>query len=191
MPRDVDQRRFADHRGGGDDFGREQERQGGGAAGEARSDQPHNSASRDRQRDRDPDLGGDDPVGHLAHLGGDRALVARRDVARDHRSQHRLEAGLELGRQRGHLLRDIINADEGRAEEQPEDREIDPARGPFDRVGGGQRAVAPRRPPGGGKVRPPPARQAVAAHQRDDCGDQRRDHRDHIGNDQAVAQRVE
>ena len=56
-------------------------------------------------------LGGDDPEADLAHLLGDRRLVAFGELLGDDRREDRIEAGLQLLRQRGDLLGDIIDAD--------------------------------------------------------------------------------
>ena len=79
------------------------------------------------------------------------STVAGRDPAYDRRAEHRLEAGLQLGRQGRDLLRDIIDADEARRHERAEHGEVDAARGPFDGVGRGQRDVAPAVPQAGAR----------------------------------------
>ena len=71
-------------------------------------------------------------------------LVALGELLGDDRGEDRIEAGLQLLRQRGDLLRDIIDPDPIRRDEQAEDGDVEPARAPFDRVGGGERHVAPR-----------------------------------------------
>ena len=103
----------------------------------------HHRPPGNAERQCDPELRGDDPVSDLADLLGDRRLgrpaASLRTIAGP---EHRLEAGLELGRQRRDLLRDIIDADEARGHERAEHGEVDAARRPFDRVGGGERSVA-------------------------------------------------
>src|SRR3546814_14596631 len=49
----------------------------------------------------------------------------------DLRAQDRVEAGLQFLGQGGDLLRHIIDADHSRADEQAEDRHVQPARPPF------------------------------------------------------------
>ena len=103
--------------------------------------------------------------------------------------EDRIEAGLQLLRQRGDLLRDIIDADPVRRDEQAEDGDVEPARAPFDRVGGGERHVAPRHRHQRRRMGPPAARHAVAAEQPPERGGEPGDDRDDIGDDQAVARR--
>ena len=77
LARDVDQRSLADYGGRRDHFGRQQEGEHSGAAGEAGADQPHHRLARDAERKGDAELRGDDPVGHLPHLLGDRGTCRR------------------------------------------------------------------------------------------------------------------
>ena len=77
---------------------------------------------------------------------GDGGVVLLLQLAGDHRPEDRLEAGLELLRQAGDLLGDVVDADRGRRGEQAEDEDVEPPGAPFDRVGGGERQAAHRQP---------------------------------------------
>ena len=99
--------------------------------------------------------------------------VAVGQLLRDHRGEDRIEAGLQLLRQRHDLLGDIVDPDHRRAEEQAEHGDIDPARSPLDRVRGRQRHVAPRHPPQGRGVGAPIVGHAIAFQKRDGRGDHR------------------
>src|SRR5690606_7153248 len=137
--RDIDQRRFGDDRGRSHDFGEQQEGERAGAADEGRADEAHDRLTRDAERETDAGLRRGDPEADLADLLGDRAVVLLLELTGEHRSEDRLEAGLELLRQAGDLLGDVIDADGRGHGEQAEDEDVEAPGAPFDRVGGGKR----------------------------------------------------
>ena len=115
VARDIDQRRLADRRGRRHDFGARAGRRAPRCRRRTRRrPAPSPPSPGMPSASATAGLRGDDPEADLADLLRDRVLVADRDVARDHRAEDRVEAGLQLRRQRGDLLRDIINADDGR-----------------------------------------------------------------------------
>ncbi len=122
----VDQCRFCNHGGGGYHFGRQQEGERPGTRHEfaALAEQAHQRLARDTQRQRDPGLRGNDPEPHLAHLPGNGGVVLLLQPGGDHRAKHRLEAGLELLRQAGDLLRHVIDAHRAGPGEQAEDEHV-------------------------------------------------------------------
>ena len=172
----VDQRRLADRSGRCDHFGGEQEAERGGAGDEAGADQAHHRLRREcRAPARRRVCARDHPEADLPHLLGDRGLVALGEVAGDDRAKDRVEAGLQLGRQRRDLLRDIIDADDRPA------RRTGRAR----RCRCGAIPIRPRRRRRAARCAAPcataspdpgcqPRGNAVALQERDDRGDQRR-----------------
>ncbi len=93
-------------------------------------------------------------------------------------------------RQGRDLLRDIIDADRGGADEEAQYRQIQSARSPFNPVRRRQRQVAPGKPPKTAKVGTPAIGDAImAGHGNDGC-DKRGEHRQHVGENEAVAGRI-
>ena len=175
--RDVDQRRFADRRGRGDTSAASRKAERRGAADERRT-RPAPSPLRPGSPSASAIAGlrGDDPEADLPHLLGDRRHGRRRRCcATITGPEDRLEAGLQLGRQRGDLLRDIIDADEvaGRrtAPSMAMSTRRDPIR-PRRRRRAARCARAVRH--SAAEVGPPAVRQAVASEERDQRRDQRR-----------------
>ncbi len=99
----------------------------------------------------------------------------------------RVEAVLELGRQRRDVLRDEIDADDLRAGEAPEDEEVEPPRPPVGEIGPGQRRIVAGQPPQPRRRRSPAGGQAEAARARQQRRDDRGDHRRGIGDEQPLA----
>src|SRR3546814_10113690 len=85
----------------------------------------HDGFARNAERERDARLGRDDPETDLADLFRHGAKPLFGEVARDHRAEDRLEAGFQLLRQGGDLLRHIIDAVDRRRGELAEDVEIE------------------------------------------------------------------
>src|SRR3546814_6123146 len=94
----------------------------------------HDGFARNAERERDARLGRDDPETDLADLCRHGAKPLFGEVARDHRAEDRLEAGFQLLRQGGDLLRHIIDAVDRRRGELAEDEEVEAARTPLDRI---------------------------------------------------------
>ena len=152
-----------------------------------RADQSHQRLTRNAERERDSRLRCDDPETDLADLRGDRGKIAGFKLACDHRAENRVEAGLELLRQARDLLRDIINADRRGRDKQPENREIEPARSPFNGIGRSERQVAQRQLVEIGSARAPALRQAIAFEKGNHRRKQRGAHRQRISDQQPVA----
>jgi hypothetical protein len=94
VARHVDESGLADRRHRSHDFCGKKESQGGGTGNECRSDETHYGFARNCESERDTELRTDHPEPDLPHLLGDRFLVAFLQVARDDRSEDRVEAGL-------------------------------------------------------------------------------------------------
>src|SRR3546814_12454268 len=133
----MDQRGLSDPGGRGDHVGGEQKGKRAGAADEFRPDEAHHRLAWDAERKRDARLGGDDPESDLAHLlrYGDEALFG--NIAGDDRTEERLEAGLQILRQRGDTLRPVINAVDRRRRARAEGEAVKPERPQLERVGDG------------------------------------------------------
>ena len=166
VPRDIDQRRLGDRRRRRDHLGGEQEGERRGAADELRR-RPGPSPPRPecRARARSPAWAAMIQKPTWRTCLATAALSPSASFWVMTGREDRIEAGLQLLRHRGDLLRDIIDADILRRDEQAEDGDVEPARAPFDRVGGGERDVAPRDRHQRRRVGPPAARHAVAAEQ--------------------------
>ena len=142
--------------------------------------------ARSPQREHDAQLRSADPEADLADMGRDLGQVAGGQIGGQHRGENRVEARFQPLRQRGDLLRDIIDADDFRAGKAAEDEDIEPPRPPFGDVRPGQREIAADERFQRRRIGVPAPDQPEAAQRRRDRGGRCRHHRQHIGDDQAA-----
>ena len=186
MAGDVHQRGFADDGGRRHHFGRKEKGERAIALDKIGADQTHHGLAGNAERQRHAGLRRDNPEADLAHLLCHGHLVARFQIARDHRAQNRIKAGLQLLRQRRHLLRHIIDAHHGRRRKKAKDCQIQSPRSPFNRVGSRQRHIPPRHGIQVGRFRPPADRPTITPEKRPKRRNHRGHHRYRIGQDQSV-----
>ncbi len=191
MASDIYQRGFADHGSGRDDLRQQEKGQGSSAANEMRPDKSHHRLAGYAKRKGNTRLRSDDPEAHLTDLPRNGGKIALGKVAGDDRPQNGIEAGFQLLRQWGDLLRHIVDTDNRGTDEQAQNGEVEATRSPFHAIGGGERQVAAREAPKPAEVGAPSIGYAIVASHGDDGGDERRDHGNDVGEDQAIARGVE
>jgi hypothetical protein len=104
------------------------------------------------------------------------------EAAGDDRAEDRLETGLELLRQAGDLLGNVIDADRGGRSEETEEQDVDAPRAPLDCIGPGDWQAAQGQPAKRGGARTPCLRQAIGPDEGDERCQPGSVDRDQIGN---------
>ena len=187
ITRHIDQSAFRHRRLRREQFHRQQHGQHRHAGGKGRAKQAHRSLSGNTQRQHRSELHSCHPETDLAHMPGRLGQIAGSKVASEHRAQNGIEAGFQPLRQRGDLLRHIIDADDLRRGKTAKDEDVQPARAPFGDIGAGQWHIGFHQSPDTIHIQPPTARPAKAAQRRRQCREKRRHHRQQISDQHAVA----